>query len=278
MFDGSAELCLCHLLRRSRRVGLPGSGPGCDLFSRYRLEVPTDDDASDPKVYESVRRSTVLMFLGELIEQAFNARVSYGHLITALTTARSTPPDLENPEAYAAFIVESRTRSSEIFLAVQGVLTASALISKLLWMSQPQRRAGCSCPLDPADEERFAQAKERCAALRKALKLKGEPPELSRRVRNAIEHYDDRIDRWIAADDGTVFATGIGPPESIGDGTYGFMRGFDPATMTAQMRGDSISLPDVMAAIDDLAQRAAGWLEENTAWRPRPGDLPSSSG
>ena len=51
-------------------------------------------------------------------------------------------------------------------------------------------------------------------------------PELSRRVRNSLEHYDDRMDRWLAADDGTVYATGVGSPDSVGDGTQGFMRGF----------------------------------------------------
>jgi hypothetical protein len=36
--------------------------------------------------------------------------------------------------------------------------------------------------------------------------------------------------------------------------------------MTASVRGDAISLPDVLAAIDDLSRRAMDWLEQNTAW------------
>lgn len=89
-------------------------------------------------------------------------------------------------------------------------------------------------------------------------------------MRNSLEHYDDRIDRWLAADDGTVYATGIGAPENVGDGTQGFMRGFDPDSMTASASGDSIPLPEVMAAIEDLSNRAKDWLQKNTAYTPQP--------
>ena len=37
-----------------------------------------------------------------------------------------------------------------VFLAVQVILTSGALVSKLLWMSQPQRPQGCTCPPDQA--------------------------------------------------------------------------------------------------------------------------------
>jgi hypothetical protein len=95
-------------------------------------------------------------------------------------------------------------------------------------------------------------------------------PELNRRVRNSLEHYDDRMDRWLAADDATIYATGVGPPDSVGDGTQGFMRGFDPPTMTAPVRGDSISLPELMGAVEDLSSRAKQWLQANTAYTPPP--------
>ena len=117
------------------------------------------------------------------------------------------------------YLLDSRLNTARIFLAVQGVLTSAALISKLLWMSQPQRREGCTCPPEEADEARFAQAKRRCRALRKALGIANEMPELNRRVRNSLEHYDDRMDRWLAADDGTIYATGVGPPDSVGGPT-----------------------------------------------------------
>jgi hypothetical protein len=161
-------------------------------------------------------------------------------------------------------------KTARIFVAVQGVLTSAALISKLLWMSQLQRREGCTCPLDEADEARFAQAKRRCKALRKALGIATEIPELSCRVRNSLEHYDDRMDRSLASDDGTVYATGVGRPDSVGDGTQGFMRGFDPDTMTASVSGDSISSPELMAVVDDLSSRAKQWLQANTVYKPLP--------
>jgi hypothetical protein len=233
---------------------------------------------STTEEYEGVELKVMLLFLMELIEQATAAKVSYGQLVAALEI--DVPlhiPEQDDGEISAEYhgeinryLLDSRLKMARIFLAVQGVLTSAALISKLLWMSQPQRREGCTCPPEEADDARFAQAKRRCKALRKALGIANEMPELNRRVRNSLEHYDDRMDRWLAADDATIYATGVGPPDSVGDGTQGFMRGFDPPTMTASVRGDSISLPELMGAVEDLSSRAKQWLQANTAYTPPP--------
>ena len=129
--------------------------------------------------YEGVEVKVMLLFLMELIEQATAAKVSYGQLVAALQI--DVPLDLpeqddgEIPVEYHGeinrYLLDTTVKNAGIFLAVQGVLTSAALISKLLWMSQPQRREGCKCPLDEADEARFTQAKRRCKALRKALGL-----------------------------------------------------------------------------------------------------------
>lgn len=78
------------------------------------------------------------------------------------------------------------------------------------------------------------------------------------------------MDRWLASDDGTVYATGVGRPDSVCDGMQGFMRGFDPDTMTASVSGDSISLPELMAVVDDLSSRAKQGLQAHTVYKPLP--------
>lgn len=121
-----------------------------------------------PDEDQGVEIRAMLLFLMELIEQATAAKVSFRQLNEALGISVRFPVvvnSVVNDEDVARFLLEGRLKSARIFLAVQGVLTAAALISKLLWMSRPPRREGCRCPLDEADEASFARAKRRCNAL-----------------------------------------------------------------------------------------------------------------
>lgn len=109
---------------------------------------------STTEEYEGVELEVMLLFLMELIEQATAAKVSYGQLVAALEidVPLHIPEqdDGEIPVEYHGeinrYLLDSRLKMARIFLAVQGVLTSAAPISKLLWMSQPQRREGCTCP------------------------------------------------------------------------------------------------------------------------------------
>lgn len=72
---------------------------------------------------------------------------------------------------------------------IQGILTAAAMISKFLWIGDH----------DPAEHELHAWAKARSARLREVLKVEGGSPLERRAARNALKHFDDRLDRILMA-------------------------------------------------------------------------------
>lgn len=152
-----------------------------------------------------------------------------------------------------------------VFVSVQGILTAGALISKILWMSQPQRAPGCNCPPDPEAQAKHDEAKARCKRLRKELGISGDIPELSsRRVRNGFEHIDDRLDTYFAG--GSHFVDRIlGPPTAvvIDDQPARVLRRFDPRASEVTVLDDSISLQALLDAIKDVALKAQRWQAEN---------------
>src|SRR2546428_224252 len=66
------------------------------------------------------------------------------------------------------------------WFALLGLLTAAANISKLLWGSHPRR-----------------------ADLRALLGVEDDSPLRVRKLRNDLEHFDERLDEWAAAGAGS---------------------------------------------------------------------------
>lgn len=95
--------------------------------------------------------------------------------------------------AVAALDESARTggpwTTRDLFAAVQSIVTAAAMISKFLWSGDH----------DPDERELHAWAKARAARLREVLKVEGGSPLERRAVRNAFEHFDDRLDRILMA-------------------------------------------------------------------------------
>ncbi|KQZ22314.1 hypothetical protein [Microbacterium sp. Root553] len=172
------------------------------------------------------------------------------------------------------------------FAASQMILTGAAQISKLLW-------ADTSASWTP---ERTAFAVNRAASLRAIVKP--DPILQGRAVRNAIEHYDSRLDDitldssvreegthqgpW-SPDDRPKKITAVVdisvskrsefplpvPPENII-----WMRHIDHETLEYTALDRSISISAVVDAIRDVSARAAEWL----AARPIPDYTPGELG
>lgn len=161
------------------------------------------------------------------------------------------------------------------FLGAQSMLTVGALVSKLLLPTGSPRPMGCTCALDPDERTALDVAKQRSRALRKALGIQGNlPDELnSRRVRNSIEHYDQRLHSWLSEDrEGRFLDRVVGcPDQSVnGNPVSSAMRHIEPHAHTLSVLGESISLVALAEAVYNLANQADQWLMEHPVRLPPP--------
>jgi len=96
---------------------------------------------------------------------------------------------------------------------------------------------------------------ERANELRAAVQLpdNGHPLK-SRRIRDHLEHFDERLDHWVQTSAHRNFAQdNIGPWGSIaGIAETDVMRWYDPPTQGFIFRGESLDVQELVTAIDQL--------------------------
>lgn len=223
------------LLFQVKRAGLrpPPVGLAWALFilsNYYRGSRPVDD-------------WTKSYYMRELINQAEAATLACEDLNAALNARGEVP---------------------RAFASVQSLLAAGAMISKMLW-PQPSKIDGNGKALDAAGEERRQRTILRGKALRDALGIKGIPILESRKVRNAIEHFDDRLDRHFEAGHRFVVDRNIGPRDQmiVIDGQVPLpLRLIDNSAMTVSVLDDEVPMQKLFDAISEVSRGATEWLNE----------------
>lgn len=144
-------------------------------------------------------------------------------------------------ERAASRLPDGRTDldSAEAWGAVQLILGAAANVSKILWPSPKSENA------------------ERGTMLRELLGIPEEHILSDREIRNHFEHYDERLDRWLASSESENYVDQI-----IGELPYFVARfpkhvnrHYDPITRRLSFRGDSIDFALVLEALADLHTR-----------------------
>ncbi|WP_172936445.1 hypothetical protein [Rhodococcus sp. MS16] len=117
-----------------------------------------------------------------------------------------------------------------------------------------------------AHEQKMLETRDR-AELRMALGITSLPALKSRRVRNSIEHFDDRLDNFFSNAEGssTIAERIIGPIDTItvGDIPVRYLRHLDLDDDTFTVLEDSVSLGDLTEAVDEVARKAEAWLQSN---------------
>jgi len=141
--------------------------------------------------------------------------------------------------------LESQARDicARAFFYVHALLAHSGNLSKLLFPSPPRRRkCGLAAPA-PGIKRKLGFARERGKVLRAALSVDGRSPLRSRKLRNHVEHYDERLDELFETGDAVSVAdmnitTG---PAILVPGVR-FLRNLDVGKMVVSFEGDEVNL------------------------------------
>lgn len=179
---------------------------------------------------------------------------------------------------------------AEVFRSIHSFLTHASNISRILWPASPRRerrKRGVSKWLaaiatlfgrtsGPSPD--FAFRMERATLLRTALGLPDdEHPLKSRRIRDHLEHFDERLDDWVRnSPRRNMVQDSIGQwgKAIVGIDEKDCMRWYDQTARQFRFRGESVDIQRLATAVDQLlpiATNAAESLWEEAAQERRPG-------
>lgn len=129
-----------------------------------------------------------------------------------------------------------------IYLAAQSLVVAAGNVSKILW---PQ-------------DSKSGWARGRGVAVREALEAHGGVLK-QRTLRNDLEHFDERLDEWIAERGGLDHYVdfNVGPIAMFQMGEpLNWLRHYDPDTKIYYFRGEQYELSPLHDALSDLFFKA----------------------
>jgi hypothetical protein len=183
-----------------------------------------------------------VIFVGELQKQCKFALNAVGQVNFCLRHL-----DLQGSEQ------EGRDYHSEVFRGIHSFLTHASNVSKILWPGLPRREKNESAE---HYKQRINGLKkvQRAVALRTELGLPDEHVLKSRKLRDHLEHFDERLDDWEENSQNKNFAQDIIGPENaiVGIAKTDMMRWFNPENNTFLFRGETFSLQDIATALEKL--------------------------
>lgn len=143
--------------------------------------------------------------------------------------------------------------ADDAFFLLHAALGHAANASKILWPSADRRSAA-----------------RRGAQLQALLGIVSDHPLACRKLRNHLEHFDERLDRWAQTTrDANFFDRFIGPPGMIkieSDQPDPIMRHYDPATADAYFMGEKCSVLELMGGCQDVLSRITAFAQASTDW------------
>lgn len=142
----------------------------------------------------------------------------------------------------------------EFFREATDFLQHASAASRLLW------------PPAVRDNARRERAKTRGQHLRAALQVTDEHVLRNRRLRDHLEHYDERIDDWAETSANRIIVDNhLGPRTSISGSAVrdsDIMRLFDPSTNEFVFRGESFDVQELANGVVDIQARAVRRLAD----------------
>ena len=125
-----------------------------------------------------------------------------------------------------------------MFRAIHSLLTRASNASKILW---PAIKSG----------------KSRGRHLREILGIDEQHPLRGRTLRNHLEHFDERLDKWAKKGGSRQIAKNIIGPLTMISGVdrQGILRWYDPGSTTMIFRDESFNIMEVVDAVQDIRNR-----------------------
>ena len=201
---------------------------------------------------------TKKIFVVELEKQCRFALNAVGQLNFSVKHLNSPGLEQEKPAFF----------HSEVFRGIHSFLTHAGNVSKILWPGTvPKQKRN---ETDNQYQQRIRKIKRavlRATELRDELRLPKEHILKSRKLRNHLEHFDEKIDDWEEHSKNKNFAQDyIGPPNAIvGIAGTDSMRSFNPSDGTFLFRGETFSLKVIATALDNLLPTLV--LKEKELWQ-----------
>jgi hypothetical protein len=189
-----------------------------------------------------------IIYASEISQQCRFALLAVTQINTSVQALRAGgDPEVNGP---APSLLES-------FRAIRSFLTHASNVSRILWPAEPQRGNGEG---DEAYEGRLLSKAPiaRSRALRDEFGLSGEHVLKSRRLRDLLEHFDEKLDDWRTTSvHRNIVNDFIGPANQIvGIEPTDMMRWFDPSTSSYTFRGEQFDLQELVTAAGELLARS----------------------
>lgn len=141
------------------------------------------------------------------------------------------------------------------------MLTHAGNLSKLLWPSRPIHREGEN---DQAYRQRVKNQEKRGKQLRAALGIMGPSPLQSRKVRNHLEHYDERLETYLRRPHrGGLLDMAFEDAKPSGQDVH---RLYNPGRNEFVFEQDRAELCPLSGAIRTIREAAREWLYQNGNW------------
>jgi hypothetical protein len=153
-----------------------------------------------------------------------------------------------------ALLASQQNMATEFFHAAVDFLQHTSAVSRQRWSPGSN------------DKVRRERAENRGKHLRTSLKIDEEHVLRSRRLRDHLEHYDERIDDWAeTSQNKNIVDNMIGPRSAIGGDAIrdaDIMRLYDPSTNKFVFRGESFDVQELVNGVIDIRDRAIRRLAE----------------
>jgi len=185
-------------------------------------------------------RSVFLMELKKQCEFALGAVNQINNALQA-TRNRELPPD------------QSSYAHNEVFRGLHSFLTHTSNISRILWPPIPQKRKNESNS-DYVKRFKKLPRVERSDALKEFLEIDDHHILKERRLRDHLEHYDERLDHWSESSERrNIVSDMIGDPSAIvGIDDADRMRTFNPNGAKYIFRGEEYDVQAMSSAVEEL--------------------------
>ncbi len=191
------------------------------------------------------------VYLFEAVKQAQFGLNAHGGLMNVLGRLRSGVETLD--------FATRNTLHNEVFRSLHSLLSHASNVSRLFWPAPPRRGKGETASAHASRIARHPQSR-RAAFLRAAAGLGPQHALKSREIRDHLEHFDERLDRWAATSVGkSIVQDLIGGPNTIsGIADEDMMRWYDPTTHSLRFQGAKYeirAITDGLADVSDASTR-----------------------